>query len=556
MNEEAYSEEDEQLLAQMKEDFLDECRDLLDDLSLNLAKLEEHPDDQEVINEIFRAAHTIKGSASFVGLDQIREVAHKMEDVFAAIRDGKLAVDASVIDLFYQALNLLTNLRDKAAVSDGTPADIGPIVSGLSELAESGERPASRKPKKKKEKVAETALAKPRILEEAIKVKTEKLDELMNLISELITAKNRLNEVADASLDENLKAVASQINRTTNDMYGGIMKIRMVSLERLFNKFPGVVRNMARDQNRQIEFIIKGRETEVDKTVIDQLYDPLVHILRNAVDHGIEGPDRRQKLGKRSRGVVTLDAYHEHNNVLITVTDDGRGMNPADLREAAVKRGFITAEEAAAYTDEQALQLIFRPGFSTKKETTAISGRGVGMDVVNENIQKLRGTVNVKTEANKGTKFIVQLPLTLAILHVLLVKADEERYAVPIDSVAETLTLKRQDIKKMENREVIFWRGQALPLKKLAVLVRSTVKEKIGDDSSLREELLQKEIKAMVLQLADKRIAAVVDYLFGKYDLVVKPLGKYLGKVRGIEGASILADGSVALVLDTGDLRA
>lgn len=425
---------DAQLLAQMVEDFLEESQELLDQLNLNLTRLEDNPEDEELINEIFRNAHTIKGTASFIGLDKIKEVAHKMEDVFGAIRKKALKVNASLIDVMFEALEVLTLLKDKSRTKDPADVDISWVINNLlgilgGTLPESEERIPENKtiaekpgqipiPKSKIQNQAAEAAAvrKTASISETIRVPTERLDNFMNLVGEMITSQNRLSNFSDKFKNAELSIIASAIARLTSQIHTGLMSVRMVPIEKLFNKFPGVVRNLARERNKELELIINGKDTELDKTVIEQIYDPLVHLLRNAIDHGIESSEKRQEQGKSPVGQISLSAWHSQNNVIIEVADDGQGIDPARMKQVAIQKGIITEEKALAMTDDQAIRLIFLPGFSSAEKVTDISGRGVGMDVVKENVQKLRGMVDVRTKVGKGTTFHIQMPLTLAIL--------------------------------------------------------------------------------------------------------------------------------------------
>jgi len=292
-----------------------------------------------------------------------------------------------------------------------------------------------------------------------------------------------------------------------------------------------------------VDFVIKGKETELDRNVIEQIYDPLVHLLRNAIDHGIETRETRQDKGKPRAGRITLSSWHHNNNVIIEISDDGKGIDPGKMRKAAVEKRIITQEEALAMTDDQAIKLIFAPGFSTAQKVTNVSGRGVGMDVVKENVQKLRGIVDIITHINKGTSFRIQMPLTLAILEVLLVRVSGLTYALPIHAVNETLLIKASKIQTMEKREVIFIRDIAYPFKRLSTLLNLDSQREITEKQN-------QYLSMVVVGLAEKRVALFVDELLGKQEVVMKSLGDYLGKVKGIEGASILADGSVTLIVD------
>jgi two-component system chemotaxis sensor kinase CheA len=549
---------DIQLLGQMREDFLEESAEQLDQLNLDLVKLEENPEDTELINEIFRIVHTLKGGASFVQLDGIREVAHVMEDVFGAIRKGSVQVTGSMIDVMLEALETLVTLRAKAAAKDGIEVDTSWIIQELRAIAAppvSGEVSVSSTAPESGDNVLEVAGAHDRtprqtrtppiikgspLGSETIRVGTDKLDNLMNLVGELITGRNRLKEFSDRLGNDELERIVSTIERLTGQIRSAVMNVRMVPIERLFTKFPGAVRNLARQHGKEVELILEGRDTELDKTVLEQMHDPLMHLLRNAIDHGIEPPEERRRLGKRPEGVIRLSSRHQKSGVVIEAADDGRGIDPRTVREAAVRKGLITREQAAEMTDDQAIQLIFAPGFSTSEKVTDVSGRGVGTDVVRDHVQRLRGLLDVRTVVGKGTVFRIQLPLTLAILDVLMVRVSGLCYALPLNTVTETMLIESSDIKTMEKQEMIFVRGRAHPLKRLGALLQHGPAVAFTD----------KFIPVVLVGLAEKRVALAVDELLGKREVVMKPLGEYLGRIEGIEGASVLADGTVTLIVD------
>jgi len=548
---------DAQLLGQMLEDFLEESGEHLDQLNLSLVRLEENPEDEELVNEIFRILHTIKGGASFVGLDNIKEVSHKMEDVFGAIRTGALRVTASIIDTMMEGLEVLNTLREKTTAGDTIEVDISWIVQELlgipaEPVPEYREKPSgkvrsvapqdvSAGPEKRIEKPQQGPVSKKSVLvSETIRVGTDKLDNLMNLVGELITGRNRLKEFSNRFRNDEMAGIASTIERLAGQIRSAVMSVRMVPIERLFIKFPGVVRNLARQRNKEVDLIIEGQDTELDKTVLEQMYDPLVHLLRNALDHGIERPEIRQRLGKTPEGRIRLSSRHQKSGVVIEVADDGQGIDPVTMRDIAFKRGFMTKEEARSMTDDQAIRLIFAPGFSTAETVTDVSGRGVGMDVVKENVQRLRGILDVQTVVGKGTKFQIQLPLTLAILDVLMVRVAGFCYALPLNTVTETMLISSSDINTMEKQEVIFVRGRAHPLKRLGSILQC---------GSL-VDFTNGTVPVVIVGLAEKRVALAVDELLGKQEVVMKPLGDYLGRVEGIEGASVLGDGTVTLIVD------
>ena len=537
------SDIDAKILAQMFEDFLEESQDFLDQLNLNLTQLEENPDDANVVNEIFRAVHTLKGTASFVGIDNIREIAHRMEDVFGAIRKGDLKVTATIIDAMFEATSMLTLVRDRARTRETSTIDISPVLLSLTGIIETGGLDISAQvPDETVGNVTVNPVASSvdtARVSETIRVSTNRLDTFMNLVGEMITSVNRLNGTANRLRDNDLNTISSTITRLTKQLHSGLMIVRMVRIERLFNKYPGVVRNLARELEKEVELVISGRETELDKTVTEQIYDPLMHLLRNAIDHGIEKPGKRLEMGKPSAGRVQLKAWHEQNSVIIEISDDGKGIDPEELRQMATRKGILSQEAAADMTDNQTINLIFMPGFSSTETVTDVSGRGVGMDVVRENVRKLRGIIDVDTTVGVGTSFRIRLPLTLAILQILLVRAAGSTYALPLNSVSETLLVDASDINTLEKNDVIFIRGKAHPLISLRNIVgRGAAPTKSG------------MIPVVVLGLAEKKVAVSVDELLDKQDVVMKPLGEYLGMVEGVEGAAILADGSVTLIIN------
>lgn len=548
---------DAELLDQMAQDFLEESREHLDHLNLDLVRLEENPEDEALINEIFRTVHTLKGGAAFVGMDGIKVVSHKMEEVFGAIRSGNLKVSPSIIDTMLEAMEVLNILRDRSAAKDSAIFDTARIelelMGILSEVplkfagpptgedvpVTVGEVPIPSESRVERSR-AESILPNTALGSQTIRVVTEKLDVLINLVGEMITARNRLKGFSDRFRNDELAGIASTVERLTGQLHTAVMSVRMVPIERLFIKFPGVVRNLARQQNKQIDLIIEGEETELDKTVLEQMYDPLVHLLRNAVDHGIESQEIREKLGKPPAGRIWLLSRHDKGGVLIEVADDGGGIDPEKIREVAVSKGLLTQEEARLMSDDLAIRFMFTPGFSTSVKVSEVSGRGVGMDVVRENVQRLRGVLDVETAVGKGTVIRIQLPLTLAILDVLLVKVAGLTYALQLNMVSETMLIDASEISAIEKNEVIFVRGKALPLKKLGSLLKCA-----SPSADIKGP-----VPVVIVRLAEKRVALAVDELLGKQEVVMKSIGDYLGRVEGIEGASVLADGSVTLIVD------
>ncbi|MDN5360482.1 MAG: two-component system, chemotaxis family, sensor kinase CheA [Thermotogaceae bacterium] len=379
-------------------------------------------------------------------------------------------------------------------------------------------------------------------LTRTIRVDTEKLDTLMNLMAELVIARSRINETLKKYDIKQVDESLAQLSRNTSDLQNIVMKIRMVPISYVFNRFPRMVRDLARKNNKEIQLIISGQETEVDRTVVEEIGDPLVHLLRNAVDHGIESTEERYKLGKPPTGIVRLDAKHEGNNVVIDVQDDGKGLDREKIIAKAVERGLTDEMSAAALSDEEVFSFIFLPGFSTKDEVTDLSGRGVGMDVVKTSIENLNGSISIESEKGKGTKVTIRLPLTLAIIQALLVKVSNLVYAIPIASIDSTLNLPTSEIQIVQSREVVVIRGEIIPI----VWLKEVFQLPIDED--------KENIHVVIVKVGNKKFGLVVDGLLGQDDIVIKSLGKLLKDVNEFSGAAILGDGSISLILEIANI--
>lgn len=399
---------------------------------------------------------------------------------------------------------------------------------------------------------AQTAGGKPKV-SSTIRVDHEKLDHLMNLIGELIINRNRFallaRQLEDKGETVDLSEMAQHMTETTyamarisDDLQDTIMKVRMVPVQTVFSRFPRLVRDLSRKSGKQVQLVTEGEETELDKSVVEVIGDPLVHLIRNSVDHGIEPEDARREAGKPALGTVSLRAYHRGNSVAIEVEDDGKGIDPNKMRQVAVRKGIISEEEAKALDDREAMELIFAPGFSSAETITDISGRGVGMDVVRTNIKNLKGTVSIQSTVGKGTKFILTLPLTLAIIDALMVQVAGETYAIPLDAVSETTKLEARRLTDVNNRKAVTLRGEVLGIVNL--------REMLDLPAGKKEQILS----VVVLQDNDRRLGVVVDKLLERQEIVIKPLSEFLGDLRGISGATIMGDGSVVLILDPHEL--
>ncbi|SFL72488.1 chemotaxis protein CheA [Pelosinus propionicus] len=381
---------------------------------------------------------------------------------------------------------------------------------------------------------------------QSVRVDIDKLDTLLNLVGELVINKTRLEQIGLTHKLTDLVETIEQMDRVTTDLQAVVMKVRMVPVGQVFNRFPRMVRDLSRDLNKEINLIIQGEETELDRTVIDEIGDPLVHLLRNSIDHGIEHPNEREEKGKNPIGEIRLIARHEGNNVIIMVEDDGKGINADIIKRKAVEKGLILQGEADAMDANEAVRLVFLPGFSTAAVVTDVSGRGVGMDAVKNKIESLGGMVDVETKVNEGSKFKIRLPLTLAIIQALLVKVSEEIYAIPLGSIDSTINIVPSDIKTVQNKEVILLRGQIIPIVRLADVLN------IPDSET--QQHTEDELFVVIVHIGEQRAGIIVDNLIGQQEIVIKSLGKLLAGIKIIAGATILGNGQVALILDIGSL--
>jgi two-component system chemotaxis sensor kinase CheA len=506
------------------QDFILETEEIIEALDHDLVELETRKDDLDLLNKIFRGAHTMKGASSFLGFDKMSSVTHHAEEILNKLRKNEITVTPGIMDILLEFVD-----STKTIVSDikeGTNnADVTDLINRLKlandgKLPDSGGRPAagggvSAAPQKNVEQVKKAAMS----IEQTIRVDVSRLDSLMNLVGELVLSRNRIGQISGdlekkfegEFLIEQLMETTSQIGLITTELQLAVMKTRMVPIGKVFNKFPRMVRDLCRDMGKDVDLVISGEETELDKSVVEEIGDPLIHMIRNSVDHGVEHPDVRRKKGKPDKGTVNLSAYHEGNHIVVEIKDDGAGMDAEVLKMKAVEKGVITADEAKNMDPEAAYGLVFKPGFSTAAKITDVSGRGVGMDVVKTNIEKLNGIINIESELGVGTRFRLKLPLTLAIIQALLVDISGEIFAIPLVSVIETVRIK--EIYELQ--------------------------ESLDDD-----------IYVVVVGLAEKRLGFVVNKLVGQEEIVIKSLGDYLSGNEGIAGATIMGDGRVRLIID------
>lgn len=430
-----------------------------------------------------------------------------------------------------------------AAPTTAAPAKAETAATGgLSNL--SNRQPASPQPASSPPSPQPPAAAKPKA--QTIRVSVERLDDLMNLVGELVIDQTRIQQVArtqrrrfqDDSVGE-LGHIADHLSRIIGDLQESVMKARMLPIEQLMGRFPRMIRDLSRDLGKELELVMEGQDTELDRTLIEEIADPLIHLIRNAVDHGLELPEVRERAGKPRQGILRIKAAHEDNQVVIYVEDDGAGIDPAKMRSSAVGKGIITQEEADALGDREAIDLIFRPGFSTAQRVSDVSGRGVGMDIVASHIEKLNGMIDIRSELGRGTTFKIKLPLTLAIIVGLLVKCGGQTLIIPMSNIAEIVRVPAEEIRSVRGQPVVLIRNQVIPV--------ADIRDRFGVPGTIDG---RKQIPLVIIGSAEKRLALTVDELIGNQEIVIKSLGSYIGKVEGIAGATILGDGSVALILE------
>lgn len=534
--------------------YLIEAKEILEHLSQNLLALEKNPANINLLNDIFRGVHTLKGTSSFLGFSQMADLTHTSEDLLNKLRKGELVADRKIIDILIEAHKLMGLLLQRIEKHDLQPLELKSILEELKSAIEqqSTQIKSEAVDSSVKERSAAAALSETlyqRLADSTIRVDIGRLDNLMNLVGELVLARNRLSQATHSLIEKyeriemskQIVEINSQIDFVTTELQMAVMKTRMVPIEKVFNGLPLLARDLMRVTGKEVDLQIYGKETELDKSVIEELNDPLVHLLRNAIDHGIESPEERKTRGKPLKGTVLVNAEQDGNYILITMEDDGRGIDAEQLKQKAVEKGIITEEQGRDMSKNDILNLIFIPGFSTTREITNVSGRGVGMDVVKTKIAKLKGIIEIASEVGKGTIITLKLPLTLAIIQGLLMKVADEIFAVPLNTVLEIVRLTQNEIYTIQGREVIRVRDTVLPLARMTEIVGKSKTTQQSEFSYV-----------VIIGWAEKRIGFLVDSLIGQKEVVIKSLGEYLGDVPGIAGSTILGDGSVILIIDVG----
>lgn len=690
-------------LSQYLEIFIDETKEHIQTLNDQVLILEAEPDNIDTVNEIFRAAHSLKGMAGTMGFKRMQRLTHDMENVFSEVRNGKLNVNADMIDIVFKCLdaiegylanivetsdegtednedvitllnaaleqsgssdegsvapkqetekdsrpetdsekrkylsipiadfekNAMTEakvrglhvyattvyiqescllkaaraflvfkgLENKGEIIKSVPSaqdiedekfefdfsmfiiseksidEIKKIIENVSEIdevlieeydipeqVEENDKPKNvdsekteikeNKPAKTDDKKAHAKTGNKPVVNRSVRVDIEKLDDLMNLVSELIIAKNGLVSVTDAvaAQEQSFNEQIEYLERVTTNLHESVMKVRMVPIESVVNRFPRMIRDLSKKLNKEMELIMTGEDTELDRTVIDEIGDPLMHMLRNAADHGLESTIDRLKIGKPQVGTIRLDAYQDGNNVTIEVSDDGAGVDVEKIKRKAIERGTLTEEQAEYMSEKEAIDLLFQPAFSTAEKISDVSGRGVGLDVVKNKIEGLGGDVEVVSKLGEGTTFIVRLPLTLAIIQALMVDVSGEKYALPLNSIVTVEEILPEDIKYVHTKEVINLRGTVIPLVRLNEVL--DIDSSYDDENSMEDDT----IIVVIVKKGDKQAGLVIDKLLGQQEIVIKPLGKFIRVPKMISGATILGNGEVALIIDSNTL--
>lgn len=588
-------------MREIVESFITETKEILEKLDLDLIEMEKNPDDNELLNSVFRHFHTIKGTSSFLGLDRLTAVTHRGEDILNKLRKGEAKLNSYIMDNLLLAYDKIKTLLSNIEEFQNEDVEVEDTINALTDLINSldnkeynSENKNNLEQKKKKltkkkikqeiiEKteaqeinikneinyksnsnvdVKETETKSPnednlkieitKRAENSIRVDVDRLDELLNIVSELVLGRNRLTQLNTEFSIENegtkfardIADVTKQIDIMTNELQLVVMKTRMVKIGKVFNKFPRLVRDLSREAKKQVDIIIKGEDTELDKTLIEEINDPLVHLIRNSIDHGIENPEIRKTNGKDPKGTLILSAQHEGNNIIISVEDDGKGIDPDEIKNKAIAKGLISAEKVKDLSQQEILNLIFLPGFSTAEKVTNISGRGVGMDVVKTNVTKLRGRINIESVPMLGTKIVIRLPLTLAIIQGMIVKVRNQSLVIPLNTVLEVLRVHKENIYTVNQNPVIKIRDSVLPLVSIDKIL-------FGDNLNENDKIWQ---YVVVVGIAEKSYGIKVDSLIGQKEVVIKSLGNYFGKVQGIAGSTIMGDGSVVMIVDVNEL--
>ncbi|HME24563.1 MAG TPA: chemotaxis protein CheW [Acetobacteraceae bacterium] len=534
-------------------DFLSETNESIAELDVALVRLERTPDDQATLSSIFRLVHTIKGTCGFLGLPRLERVAHSAENVLGKVRDGALTATPDTVTLVLTALDRIKAIVAGLAASGNEPAgDDGELVEALNATA-AGEGPKAATPAPAPivaESVPEARQSEPVTTNQTIRVNVDVLEDLMTLVSELVLTRNQLFQLARTQENVGFAVPLQRLSHITSDLQEGVMKTRMQPIGNAWNKLPRLVRDLSREMDKQIELTMLGADIELDRQVLELIRDPLTHLVRNSGDHGLETPAERRAAGKPETGHITLNAFHEGGHIIIEIADEGRGLPLDKIRAKILNNGLATEAELAGMTDAQLQRFIFRRGFSTATVVTAVSGRGVGLDVVKTNIEKFGGTIDLKSVPGAGTTFTIKIPLTLAIVSALIVEAGGERFAIPQTSVVELVRAQKAGrghnaagsesvVERINDTPVLRLCDRLLPLVNLTDLL--AMGESHNDDTGAY---------IVVAQVGANSLGIIVDRVFDIEEIVVKPVAPILRHITMFSGNTILGDGSVIMILD------
>ena len=565
-------------------EFITEAEESLDKVDPLFVEIETKGQDKDILNEIFRIMHTLKGAAGFLGFQQIVDVAHHGEHILKKLREGEITFTKHLTDVILKSVDMLRLLLEHIKYKDGEEEDIAPLLEELDAVLNNATGPAPESqsvtaalsapneeiqntiseqspapataPAQASEKSCvfheekEKTVVDRKEYNQTLRVDISKLDKVMDLTGEVVLVRNRLLNIvnyletkySDDQFIQNLFETVSFLDLVTSDMQIAVMKMRMQPIRKVFSKFPRLVRDMSGGLGKDVNLRIYGEDTEVDKSVIEHIGDPLVHIIRNSIDHGLEFPDERRAKGKDEKGQIEIHAYQKGNQIVIEVADDGKGINIERVKRKAIANGLIDEEEAAKMTENEAINLIFLPGFSTVEVATELSGRGVGMDVVKTNISKLNGYVEVSTKKDAGTTFKIIIPLTLAIIQVLMVRSGKSHYAIPLTNIEETMKVSKTEITNVVGQNVLNIRGRVLPVYELSGV--------LGNGS--RVEFDQRYM--VIISLGDTKFCLAVDELMGQEEIVIKNIAGIQTDSSFVLGATITGDGKVVLIIDLAGL--
>ncbi|MFC2069918.1 chemotaxis protein CheA [Chloroflexota bacterium] len=519
-------------------DYLADCREGFQAINKALLALEKDTGQTEQLDEIFRRVHTLKSSSAMLEFSDVAELAHSCEDLMDRLRKNELTVTQETIDALFEIIDKLEMMVKEHAEGKNDRAGFKDITRKIEEMLsgspKSDEKSTTGKPKKT------SLLSMEKI--HTVKVDIELLDAMFNIVGELIINNRRINTIVADTPNKELKTVLASIDRMINELQENVSIARLVPVGEIFQKFPRMVRDLAREAGKEIELILEGSEIELDKAVLDTIGEPLVHLLRNAVDHGIDTVESRQQQGKKRAGTIKLAASRMENHVSISVSDDGAGINPKLLKEMFVNKGLIKPEEVESLQDNDILEMLFQPGVSSAEKVSEVSGRGVGLDVVRNSVKKLGGTVNIVTEKGKGTTFTLRLPLTTSVIQTLMIGVGQHIFAIPTDIVQETLGVKPQDIKRIHDQQALVIRNEVIPFIRLHQILN------IPDQENMEETI------AIIVNRGDKLIGLGVDTMIDHSENIIKPFDTLAQHFTGFSGGTIMGDGRVALLLDLPEL--